>query len=137
MTATSRRTMAMALAILATGCSNGGTDAVSGADGGLDPREQTTEYKLAVVDGAAVTPDDPAVEDYAVALENLESACRNPREQLGDMAVTAQELLANGGVSEGLLSILRNVSLSIPEEAPETNCEDIFASYVVLRGGEA
>lgn len=56
---------------------------------------------------------------------------------LGGFAVTAQELLANGGVTETLLSSLRNVDASIPSEAPVMDCTDIFTSYVVLRGGQA
>lgn len=37
-------------------------------EGGPDPGGETTEYKLAVVDGAAVSPDDPAVQDDAAGL---------------------------------------------------------------------
>lgn len=99
--------------------------------------QETVEYQLAVIDGAAFDPSDPAVAQYAKALRKLEPKCDETRTTLGDMAVKAQELLGNGGVQESLLSILQSVERSIPKVAPRMPCSDIFASYVVLRGGKA
>jgi len=97
----------------------------------------STACKLASVDaGTKLDPDSSAVQEYQAALDALEVNCTNPPRRLGELAVRSQELLANGGVAEDLLTILRNVEASMPASAPRMECTDIFASYV-LRGGHA
>lgn len=100
----------------------------------------TLACKLATIEeGTYVAEDDPLVDDYQAALDGLAADCGDSEERLGDMAVASQELLLNGGVSESLLSILRNVDLSIPSGSSPRfeSCSDVFGAYVVLRGGEA
>ena len=98
----------------------------------------STACKLASIDaGTELDPDSGEVQEYQAALDALGVKCTSPSGRLGDMAVRSQELLANRGVAEDLLTILRNVEASMPASAPRMKCTDIFASYVVQRGGHA
>jgi hypothetical protein len=97
--------------------------------------EDTPEYKLAVIDeGGYVDPADPVVDRFARVLDKLQRKCSDSRSFVGDMAVRSQELMAEEGVRESLLSILTNVNRSIPRKLGRS-CSDIFATYVVLRTG--
>lgn len=132
-----------ALVLLGTGCGDfaegvkEGVEAGSGASASASESKETPEYMLASIDaGHPLESDDGTVDDYARALDSLEGKCSNARTRLGDMAVKGQELLSDKGVEESLLSILRNVRLSIPDSLPAgTECADIYAAYVLLRAG--
>lgn len=121
-------TVGSALAFLGSG----------GGEGSAAACAASTACKLASIDaGTELDPDSGEVQEYQTALGDLGVKCTNLSGRLGDMAVKSQELLANGGVAEDLLTILRNVEASMPASAPRMECTDIFASYVVLRGGHA
>jgi hypothetical protein len=98
----------------------------------------STACKLASMDaGRELDPDSSAVQEYQAVLDSLGVNCPDSSGRLGDMAVRSQELLANGGVAEDLLTILRNVEASMLASAPRMESTDIFSSYVVQRGGHA
>jgi hypothetical protein len=135
------------------------TDAGSEGGAPAEPRPaetDTVEYKLAVVDaGTYVAPDDPVVDEFAEALDVLESRCPdNTRAEIGDQTVSIQEQLAEEGIFEGLLDILRNVADpitfrrllrivydfppgSIPEASREGDCAAYLTAYHSMRLGRA
>jgi len=119
-------TVGSVLAFLGSGSGEGSAGACAAS----------TACRIASIDARTeLDPDSRAVQEYQAALDALGVKCTNPPRRLGDMAVRSQELLANGGVSEDLLTILRNVEASMPANAPRMQCTDIFASYVAQRGG--
>jgi hypothetical protein len=81
----------------------------SSDSGNAASEPNTVEWKLAVVDeGGYVQPDDPAVHEFANALDVLEGRChQNTRAQIGDFVVAGQGQLQERGVSESLLTILQ------------------------------
>lgn len=93
------------------------------------------EFKLATIEAAPVSTDDPVIAKHADALDALQKKCKERRELLSDFSVKADELLNDSGIDESLLTILRNVNKSIPGSAPKMPCSDIFAAYVTLRRG--
>jgi len=96
----------------------------------------STACRIASIDARTeLDPDSGAVKEYQAALDALGMKCTNPPRRLGEMAVRSKELLANRGVAEDLLTILQNVEASMPADAPRMECTDIFASYVMQRGG--
>ncbi len=110
----------------------------SNGEGSAGACAASTACKLASIDaGTELDPNSSTVQEYQAVLDALGVKCTNLSGRFGDMAVRSQELLANGGVAEDLLTILRNVEASMPASAPRMECTDIFASYVVLRGGHA
>jgi hypothetical protein len=97
----------------------------------------STACKLASMDvGTEFDPNSSAVQEYQAALDALEVNCTNPPRRLGELAVRSQELLADRGVAEDLLTILRNVAASMPADARRMECTDIFANFVVQRGSQ-
>lgn len=118
------------LLMIGVACSSSSGEAGAGSDC------VSTACKLATVDaGTYVAPDDSVVDAYQAALDGLSPYCQEGESSLGDFAAKAQELLANGGQSETLLEVLQHVRQSIPNKMPSTKCSDLFAAYVVLRGG--
>ena len=108
----------------------------SGADGEGSARDCSASIacRLASTDaGTELDPDSRTVHEYQAVLNVLGLRCTNTSRRLGGMATRSQQLLSKEGVSEDLLTILRNVEASIPANAPPMECADIFASYVMLR----
>jgi hypothetical protein len=98
--------------------------------------EADLEFKLASLDaGGIVDGNDPILDEYAMALDSLETKCKEQRTLLGDYAEKANELLGKSGDDESRLSIMRHVSKSVPSAAPKMPCSDVFAAYVTLRQG--
>ena len=132
-----RLILTAAVVFSAAGCGDFQEGSEEGA--GRATPEPSTEYKLAVIqEGGHVSPDDPAVTQYASALDRLEEKCPDERERLADYAVRSQQLLEERGIEESVLDILRNARSSIPDEMERGavgSCSDIFAAYVALRRG--
>lgn len=127
------------LALAACTSGDGSSDS-NGAPAGGDEQADcsSTACKLATIDeGGFVAESDPIVSEYETALSALDGACPESATELADMVVVAQELIANGGQHESLLSILRAVHESIPPGADVGPCADLVATYVALRGGQA
>lgn len=98
--------------------------------------EPSIAEKLAVIQTRGpVGPDDAIVRKLRKALVALDRKCKEPRIRVSDMAVRSRQLLADEGIDESILSILRNVNTSIPDALGVTKCRDIFAAYVTLRIG--
>jgi hypothetical protein len=128
-----KRSAAALALVLAVATACGGEGADSG-DAAARATPDTPEYKLAVIDaGGYVNPSDPIVGSYARALDRLEERCEDSRTFLGDMAVRSQQLLAEEGISEPVLTILRYVGRAVRGAPLEGSCTSIFATYVALR----
>jgi len=97
------------------------------------------EYQLASIDaGQRLDFDDRRIADYAAALDEAEDSCRaTSRTELADMAVTGVSLLADQGVPETNLGLLR----ALPEATAGTGlegslqCDELLAMIVTLVSG--
>lgn len=91
------------------------------------------EYQLAAIDKGTQYPSDSVIGPYANALSRLSKKCNERPISLGDMAVTAQELLEDKGRRLSLLEILNNVNNFIPNgSTAKSNCIEVFTALVVL-----
>lgn len=88
--------------------------------------------KLATIE-AEGPPDEALIGQFDAALSRMEPHCNEPPIEISDDTVTAQQLLAEAGISESLLSILTHVQKSIPGALGKTKCFEVFAAYVTLR----
>ncbi len=143
------------VALPLTACASGGSQSVAPPSGSPSPTGHPTKAssgggngstecftaacKPATLDtGKFVARHDPVVAEYQHALNAFGPYCTDIDSRLGDFAVTSQELLGNGGKDESLLDILQHVRSAIPPHTPKmVSCSDLFATYVILRGGKA
>jgi hypothetical protein len=102
-----------------------------GASGSSSQTEIVAE-KLATIEAEA-PPDNVLIGQFDAALRRMEPHCKESPIEISDDTVTAQQLLAEAGISESLLSILVNVERSIPGALGKTKCFEAFAAYVTLR----
>ncbi len=128
MTKRGRTTFGLALAAVAltvAGCAGG----VAAPAQPPAAAEASDAESLMALDGAW------SVTEYEGALTALGPKCLEPDDRLAALAFGTQQVLAEAGVDESLLSILRSLGASIPPELGETNCQGVLAGYVVLRTG--
>ena len=96
--------------------------------------EGKTEFKLAVIDDAASSVDDPVLNRYRRALDTVKRrACPDEnRTAISDIAVRSTQLLADEGVDATALEMLQ--AAGEVREAGELGieCFETFASLVVL-----
>lgn len=131
------------LAAVLTACfpSEGGSTQNPASD---DP----LEYRMAVIDagpyGTYVRPDSPIVDEYAQALDELESLCTdNTRREIANQTISVHEQLTESGDFEDLLEIMTNVAdpATLPqlrenvEAAREGDCAAYLTAYHDLRVG--
>jgi hypothetical protein len=97
-------------------------------------KPQTPAAKLATIDYQEVVgDDDPRAEPYRDCLRGLARRCANSEQEIADMTVKAQELLAWKGVRQPLVEIMRDINASIPNGARgRLNYAELSAAYVVL-----
>lgn len=94
---------------------------------------ETVEYKLATLYvGSPVEKDDVTVYQFKELLDKLEKKTVNSRIDIADIAVTAQRLLKEYGISRTLLQILTDFNESIPETLKDIKLEEIASAYMVL-----
>jgi hypothetical protein len=118
---------AVTLAV-AAGCGTTGT--TSGSD------TKSPEVMLASIQaGQEVGEADALTQKFRVALDSLAPKCKERRIRLSDFTVNSQDLLAKDGIGESLLSLLRHIDASIPDNFGAQPCRDIFAAYITLREG--
>ncbi len=119
----------LALLILLGSTMNGGGGKTSSAT-----EVRSTEAMLAIIQKQGYLADsDPLVGQFKRQLDLLEPKCKDTRSRLADMTVATHDIMAKAGVEETHLSILTNVTASIPDSGPQWNCADIFAAYATLR----
>ena len=94
---------------------------------------ETVEYKLATLyAGSPVEKDDLTVYQFKELLDKLEKKTVNSRIDIADIAVTAQRLLKEYGISRTSLQILTDFNESIPETLKDIKLEEIASAYMVL-----
>jgi hypothetical protein len=110
----------------ATGC------ATTSTTSGSEPK--SPELMLASIQaGHELGQDDALTNQFRAALDSLGPKCKDRRMRLSDFTVKSKELLDEEGIGESLLSILRHVDASVPDNFGAQPCVDIFAAYVTLR----
>ena len=109
----------------------------NGEDGGASFSGDNPEYLLASIDaGEPLSVDDPSIGTYARLLDSLDEKCEEERSLIGDEAVQATELLADEGISITVLTGLRVMDGSIPEESPTLNCAEVAAAWITTLVGQ-
>lgn len=100
------------------------------------PSKDSAEYKLATIEaGQSIDLDDPNVGEFAQVLDSLQSKGKGSpsRNHVGDVLVRSRSLLANKGVSMGLLEFAKELDASVQGEASgKFKLEEIAAAYIVL-----
>lgn len=93
----------------------------------------TVEYKLATLNaGSPIKEDDITVYQFKKLLDELEKKTINTRIDIADIAVAAQKLLKEHGISRTLLQILDDFNTAIPDELTDIKLEEIASVYMVL-----
>ena len=94
---------------------------------------ESVEYKLATLyAGSPIEKDDITVYQFKELLDKLEKKTVNTRMDIADIAVTAQRLLKEHGISRTLLQILDDFNTSIPDELKDMKLEEVASAYMVL-----
>ena len=71
---------------------------------------------------------------YQRAIDALSAKCSNPPDNIPNIVQGTLKVLNDGGVhDETNMSVLQNLSDSLPEGAPKMDCVDIGGVYVTLR----
>ena len=106
----------------------------SGDIGNLPSAECETEAcRLAALDaGDQQPPGESLVHTYQIALDALGDNCNGTDEQLGGYAMSAQELLSEGGVEDSILHILSDINDGVARGLRE-DCRETFFQYALGR----
>lgn len=94
--------------------------------------DDTLEHRLAAIDAESSAPEDADVEDYASALEGADEMCAEDREAVAELAVRARVQVEEGGGSTTVLTILRGLERSVPEDLAPMACSDVAGALVSL-----
>jgi hypothetical protein len=95
-------------------------------------------WKLAVIDrGSADGVRDAQVHPYDNVLHALDPKCRETRDQLGDMAVAARNLLREKGSDRSVLDVLEGVdrASSARRDVPCADVAAMWVTTVITNGG--
>jgi len=94
----------------------------------------SAEYKLAVINAREAVPaSDPAVAEFRKLLDSIKSKCGTSDSEIADMTLTGQRMLAEKGIHEGVLELMRHLDASVPAEGAHPKFEEVVAGYVLLR----
>lgn len=96
--------------------------------------EQSLEYQLAAInEGGYVREGDVTVARFRSLLEQLSEKYAEPRQQIADMSVKTQILLAEKGIAQNLLEFMEGMNTIHSGRDAGTKYSEISAAYVVLR----
>jgi hypothetical protein len=110
--------------------------------------DDPVEYRMAVIDagpyGSYVRPDSPVVDEYAQALDELESLCTdNTRTEIANQTIAIHKQLTEAGDFEDLLEIMTTVAdpetfqqlQATVEASRDGDCTAYLGAYHDLRVG--
>ena len=96
----------------------------------------TVEYQLAVInEGGHVEEDDPVVAEFKDLVESIDEKSVEGPTEIGDILVTAQEILwDNYKIRVNLLGLTRELEKSLPDDGKDLNFEEIAVMYITVLG---
>jgi len=101
-----------------------------------EPKDPSVEYQLAVInEGGYVDEDDPVVDEFKSLVESIDRKVVEGPTEIGDILVTAQEILWDKyNIKISLLELTRNLEESLPDDSTNLNFEEIAVAYIVILG---
>jgi hypothetical protein len=99
-------------------------------------KEYSVEYQLAVINESGhVEEDDPVVKEFKTLVDSIDKKAVEGPTEIGDILVTAQEILWNQfKIRISLLELTRNLEKSLPEDSIDLNFEEIAVVYITILG---
>ena len=119
---------------LVMGCSEEQSESSKRSSKGTGINEQTLEYKLAAIDlGDSMAGDNPAVTQYGILLDMIDSSFLEDRKTIADMTVKLKKMLLKDGIKEDLIQILNGFSQVLPKTSEKQEYALYAVTYETLR----
>jgi len=101
-----------------------------------ETKDPSVEYQLAVInEGGYVDEDDTVVDEFKSLIESIDKKVVEGPTEIGDILVTAQEILwDNYKIRISLLELTRNLDESIPDGTTGLKFEEIAVAYITILG---
>lgn len=96
-------------------------------------QSSSIEYMLATIDKGYVSRDDISIARFRSLLQQLDVKFVESKKQIGDMSVTAQNLLKEEGVKESLMNIMEGMNQLFSGTPENLKYAEYASAYVVLR----
>ena len=96
-------------------------------------KTESMEYMLATIEKGYVSRDDIIIARFRSLLQQLDSTYIESKKQIGDMTVTAQNLLRNEGIKESLLNIMEGMNGLFSKRVENQSYAEYTTAYIVLR----
>ncbi len=101
-----------------------------------ETEEYSVEYQLAVINESGhVEEDDLVVKEFKTLVDSINNKVIEEPTEIGDILVTAQEILWNKyKIRISLLELTKNLNQSVPDDIPDLKFEEIAVAYITILG---